>query len=116
MFVMAKKPETLFGEKVDQDLKAEFGKECWCENIQQSTKSGTPDRLICISGMFFGLELKLDGEKPTAIQKLKLGKIQRAGGYACIATPSTWHIVLEEIKDVVKHDLCLIDSSAYLPQ
>ena len=97
---MAKKRETIFIEKVDKQLKAVFGKSLWLENIQQVTKSGTPDRLICINGFFVGLEVKTDKGEPSKIQLLKLAKIKRAGGLAYIVTPSNWLLVIEELKEI----------------
>jgi len=45
---MPKQPETIFGERVDADLKKAFGKDVEIFNIQQKTKAGDPDRLICL--------------------------------------------------------------------
>ena len=94
---MAKKPETIFGEKVDKDLRKTFGKDVWVENIQQVGKRGTPDRLICIRGNFVGLELKVEHGVVDPLQIIKLLEIRKAGGGAYIAYPHTWNIVLDEL-------------------
>lgn len=97
---MSKKPETIFAEKVDKDLREAFGSDIFIENIQQVGKVGTPDRLICLSGLFLALELKVEKGLPSKAQLLKLAKIQRAGGYSAVAFPSTWPLVLDEIKSI----------------
>ena len=42
--------------------------------------SGIPDILACYKGRFLGLEVKLDYNSPSPIQKAKLTLINRAGG------------------------------------
>ena len=97
---MAKKPETIFGERVDRDLVEAFGKGIFIENIQQVTKSGSPDRLVCLRGKFVALELKVKEGKPSKIQLLKLARIERAGGFAAVVFPSTWPFVLDELRSI----------------
>ena len=97
---MAKKPETIFIENVDKLLVHTFGKGIWLENIQQVSKSGTPDRLLCINGFFVALEVKTDEGAPSKIQLLKLAKIKRAGGLAYIVTPSNWLLIIEELAEI----------------
>jgi hypothetical protein len=94
---MAKKPETAFIEKLDALLKKTFGKDLWLENIQQASKAGTPDRLLCINGFFVGLEVKTDKGTPSKIQLLKLAKIKRAGGLAYIVTPENINVVITDL-------------------
>lgn len=95
---MSRQPEAIFGEKVDRDLRSEYGKDIWIENIQQVGKRGTPDRLICLKGKFIGLELKMEGGVIEPLQIVKLLEIKKAGGGAWVAYPSTWSLVFEEIK------------------
>ena len=95
---MTKKPETKFIEKVDAELKDTFGKSIWLENIQQVSKSGTPDRLICLNGFFVALEIKTDEGTASKIQLLKLAKIKKAGGTAFIVTPSNFLRVIEKLR------------------
>ena len=94
---MSKKPETIFAEMVDKDLKKVFGKDVWVENIQQVGKRGTPDRLICLCGDFIALELKVDGGTSAMLQLIKLKEIIRAGGKGYIVYPHTWHNLLSEL-------------------
>jgi len=95
---MSKQPETKFGELVDRDLRIEFGKDIWIENINQVSKVGTPDRLICLNGRFVALELKVSGGVVAKLQLLKLLEISKAGGLAYIVYPHTWHTVLAELR------------------
>jgi len=95
---MAKKPETVFGEKVDSDLRKTFGKEVKIFNIQQVAKRGDPDRIICLKGDFLALELKIEGGRTETLQLLKLLEIRKAGGKAFLVYPYTWPAILEELK------------------
>lgn len=42
--------------------------------------SGIPDILACYKGRFLGLEVKLEYNKPSKIQEVKLEMINRSGG------------------------------------
>ena len=97
---MSKKPETIFCEKIDRELKKFFGKKIAVFNIQQVTINGTPDRLICLCGQFIALEVKIEEGTPSKIQLLKLAKIKKAGGFSAVVYPSTWQYVLEELKNI----------------
>lgn len=99
---MSKKPETVFAEKVDADLKKRFHRFAWVENIQQVGKIGTPDRLVCIRGAFVALELKTDIGEPSVLQLLKIYRIRRAGGLAFIVTPSNWNKIISKIDNLTK--------------
>ena len=46
--------------------------------------SGVPDFLVCKGGLFYGIECKANGNKPTALQNKHLEDIQKAGGVALI--------------------------------
>lgn len=43
-------------------------------------KLGNPDLILCIGGLFVGIECKLPGERPTTIQSVRLREIRQAGG------------------------------------
>jgi len=97
---VSKKPETIFAEQVDADLKAAFGSSVWVENIQQVGKRGTPDRLICLKGKFIALELKVEGGTSAMLQLVKLREIVTAGGMGFIVYPYTWSLVLDKLRTV----------------
>jgi Holliday junction resolvase len=46
--------------------------------------SGAPDILVCHRGMFYGIECKAGDNKPTALQKDNLNRIEENGGYAFV--------------------------------
>jgi len=56
--------------------------------VQMGLGARTLDFLVCYKGKFFGFEAKAPGEKPTALQKICMKKIQEAGGeYLVIDSP-----------------------------
>lgn len=95
---MPKQPETIFLEKVDAALKKEFGDDIEIFNIQQVSKVGDPDRLICLKGHFLALEGKIEGGSTDVIQLVKLLKVKKAGGKAYRIYPYTWGTVFKELK------------------
>lgn len=48
--------------------------------------SGHADRIVCIQGMFFSLEVKRPGKGPTPIQRGRMEEVERAGGFAVAGT------------------------------
>lgn len=42
--------------------------------------SGCPDRLVCIDGIFWGIEVKREGKEPTKLQWNRIHAIQTVGG------------------------------------
>lgn len=94
---MAKKPETVFKERIQPRLKAL--KNSWWEKIQQVGVIGTPDILGCVSGIFVALELKKDEKAPIEpLQIHKLKKIEQAGGVAFIVYPENWDEVYAQLQ------------------
>jgi len=85
-----KQAETLFGEKVDRDLRKMGG--VWF-NINQVSIRGTPDRIGCLAGRFVALELKTNEGKATPLQIHELQSIVIYGGIAAIVTPDNWEYV-----------------------
>lgn len=88
--------ETLFGTKVDRQLKKINN--CWFVNIQQVAVRGIPDRIGCINGKFFALELKVSVKSKRAkLQKYILNKIKQAGGFAEFVYPDNLQETLEKL-------------------
>ena len=58
-------------------------------------KSGVPDIIACIDGIFFGIEVKREGKGPTKRQQARIDEIKAAGGEA---TWGTAEKVIREIK------------------
>jgi pantoate kinase len=48
------------------------------------SSSGAPDFIICIAGLFYGIECKANGGKPTALQLKHHDDIRKAGGIAVV--------------------------------
>lgn len=48
-------------------------------------ETGIPDLLCCLKGLFFGIEVKDPGGKPSAIQLVQGTRIKKAGGHFLIA-------------------------------
>jgi len=87
---MAKKPETLFKEKIRPQLDAL--KNSWWVKTQMRSIRGIPDLLGCVNGYFIALELKTDDKRSelAPLQGYILRKITKAGGIALEVTPETW--------------------------
>lgn len=47
-------------------------------------RSGVPDIVGCLNGVFFGVECKANGNKPTALQLKEMRKIMDAKGYCVV--------------------------------
>lgn len=47
--------------------------------------AGLPDLIVCYEGRYFGVEVKMPGNKPSKIQRHIHRKIEAAGGTACVA-------------------------------
>ena len=58
-------------------------------------ETGIPDLLCCCGGLFFGIEVKDPGGKPSAIQLAQGARIKKAGGHFIIAKS------LQDVKDYV---------------
>jgi Holliday junction resolvase len=60
--------------------------------------SGVPDFLICKGGLFYAIECKANGNKPTALQEANMKRIREAGGIA---------LVIDETNvDTLKKEMC----------
>lgn len=58
--------------------------------------SGTADRVVCIAGFFWSLEIKREKKEPTAIQWRRIKEVREAGGQA------TWGTAKMIIADIEK--------------
>lgn len=65
------------------------------------TREGIPDILACINGMFYGMELKGDGGKPTLLQLINLKKIRKAKGIGVLLYPKD----LNKFEDLINGKL-----------
>lgn len=56
----------------------------WKEHGGMYGTAGIPDVIACISGRFYGFEVKTESGKPTGLQVATIRKIKEAGGIALI--------------------------------
>jgi hypothetical protein len=79
--------------KSKSELESAFQKECkeliemmggYVIKVHVSAyqSQGEPDLVCCFKGRFVAFELKIDGNKPSALQQEKIEDIKRAGGIA----------------------------------
>lgn len=61
-------------------------------------KSGIPDLIICVNGIFIGCELKSSTGKPTELQKKNIKMINGGKGIGLILYPEGF----EQFKNIVK--------------
>lgn len=59
--------------------------------------SGVPDFLICKGGLFYGIECKAGGNKPTALQLKNLDDIRKAGGIALVIDETNVETLRKEL-------------------
>lgn len=68
----------------------------------RNTKSGIPDILACINGVFVGVEVKAENGKPSPLQLWHQQKIREAGGISIILYPDQFDEFVRLI-DALKH-------------
>lgn len=56
--------------------------------VMKANESGVSDLLFCVRGRFVAIELKIDNNTPTDLQKQFLEDVERAGGIVGVAY--TW--------------------------
>lgn len=79
-----KKPETKLVEKIIDRLKAEGG--FWVKiHGGPMQQTGIPDIVGCYKGKFIGIEVKIPGNKPSALQKVVLKELEEAGANCGVA-------------------------------
>ena len=64
--------------------------------------SGVPDFIICIAGLFYGIECKANGGKPTALQLKHMDDIRKAGGIALIVDETNVENLRKELISYVE--------------
>lgn len=97
--------ESRFALKVDAEIKAlakRHNTKIVNFNIQQQSIRGTPDRLLCVNGMFVALELKKGiAAHRDPLQRYVLKKILQSGGYGRFVYPENLNEVLGEIESLL---------------
>lgn len=93
---MPKKPETIFKEKVLDELR-QMKNSYWMK-IQQLSIRGIPDIIGLVNGRFVALELKKSHEeKADKLQEYVLKEIDNSGGIALVTNPENF----EEVKGYI---------------
>ena len=64
----------------------------------RNTRIGIPDILSCVEGYFLAVEVKVEKNKPSNLQRYNVQRIQKAGGFAIILYPKNWNLFVELIK------------------
>lgn len=96
-----RKPETVFKERIYPKLRAL--PKCWVEKIDQVSKRGIPDFLMCLSGQFIALELKKDDKcRPDPLQRHVMNKIDQAGGISFEVNPQNWEEIYKILKTLAR--------------
>jgi len=99
---MARQKESQFGDRVDRDLKS-IG--AWFYNVNQAIGCGIPDRIGCLNGKFFAIELKQSYKEAMrqtgriVLQRHILKRIRSVSGWAEIVYPDGWSKYFDELKD-----------------
>ena len=70
--------------------------------VVQAGEVGVPDFLLCICGRFVGVECKAKGQAPRTNQRLQLGRITAAGGFALWGDADTLIPVLDLIYQTLR--------------
>lgn len=68
--------------------------------------NGTPDLLVCLSGVFMAIEVKASNGKPSELQKYKINQINEAGGVAMVLYPEgfdDFRLLCEEVLRCSSH-------------
>ena len=90
--MMAATPEKKVKDKVTKTLREE-GVYYFLPATHGFGRSGVPDIVCCVSGMFLGIECKAGKNKPTLLQVRELEAIRTAGGMAVVVNEENWDMV-----------------------
>jgi hypothetical protein len=85
-----KTPESYEKAEIKQYLDS-IGAWYFCPYMAGFGKSGVPDIIACIEGIFWGIEVKREGMEATPRQQLRMEEIEKAGGLAVAGTAA--HVI-----------------------
>lgn len=93
-------PESRLGREIQKACKAR-GAFAFKIHGGPTMMVGLPDQIMCYRGTFIGMEVKMPGNKPTAIQLRRIEEIQTAGGVAgVVRSVSDAMALLDEVDEV----------------
>lgn len=94
---MAKTPEKVVKDKVTSVLKSEEVY-YFFPATHGYGRSGVPDIIACVNGLFLAIECKAGGNKPTALQIREIESIRRNNGVAVIVDETNWDMVRDLVR------------------
>lgn len=65
-------------------------------------KSGIPDLILCVNGIFITVELKASNGRPSDLQKMNTARINQSNGIGIILYPDGFEPFKEIMKGVIK--------------
>jgi Holliday junction resolvase len=88
--------EQVIQKNIIQMLEKEYN--AYVVKVQVASKSGIPDLLCCVEGLFLGIEVKRPDSKNNVsrLQQYNLVKIENSKGYSLVA----WNV--EMVRDFVE--------------
>lgn len=93
---MSKQREARFKVKVKKQL--ETLPNSWWLVTNPLFAAGTPDLIGCYQGEFYAIELKVDNNDATTIQKHVLAKIAEAGGCTYVVNEKGFELLFKELQ------------------
>jgi hypothetical protein len=94
---MAKTPEKVVKDKVVSVLKSE-GVYYFFPATHGYGRSGVPDIIACVNGLFLAVECKAGNNKPTALQLREIEHIHSCGGVAVVVDETNWDMVRDLVR------------------
>jgi hypothetical protein len=94
---MAATPEKKVKDKVKALLASE-GVYFFMPATHGFGRSGVPDIVACVNGLFLAIETKAGTNKPTALQVREIETIRRNNGVAVVVNEENWDMVRELIR------------------
>lgn len=95
--------ETLLKIKVLQALKRL--PRTWFLKTQEVARSGTPDILASVNGIFVALELKTEDGVISKLQEYNLKRIEDTGGVSIVLTPDNLEASIQFLENIAKEGL-----------
>ena len=96
---MAATPEKKVKDKVRAVLESE-GVYYFMPPANGYGRSGVPDIIACVNGLFFAVETKANGNKPTALQVREIEAIRRNNGVAVVVDETNWDMVRPLVREL----------------
>lgn len=108
---MASTPEKAVKAKVKAVLESE-GVYYFMPPANGYGRAGIPDFIICVNGLFFAIETKANGNKPTALQIREIETIRRNNGVAVVVDETNWDMVRDLVRRLKGASIMLPEGGA----